>query len=69
MDLKEPDSKKQTKGMRRPFGVAAIDVTDLFKYNSDSDEEKQYFIPFLQSVLSYKVVAVCVVAYSLFNVL
>ena len=51
MGLKEPDSKKQAKGMRRPFGVAAIEVTDVLKGTSESDEEKQYFIPFLQSVL------------------
>ena len=51
MDLKEPDSKKHTKGMRRPFGVAAIEVMELFRGSVDSDEEKQYFIPFLQSVL------------------
>ena len=48
MDLKDQDSKKQTKGLRRPFGVAAIDITELFQGNVDSDEEKQYFIPFLQ---------------------
>ena len=48
MDLKEADSKKQAKGMRRPFGVAATEVTDILKGGLDSDEEKQYFIPFLQ---------------------
>jgi len=50
MDLKEPDSKKYAKGMRRPFGVAAIEITEILRGAADSDEEKQYFIPFLQSV-------------------
>jgi len=48
MDLKDVDSKKQAKGMRRPFGVAAVELTDLFRSGADSDEEKQSFIPFLQ---------------------
>ena len=48
MDLKETDSKKLTKGMRRPFGVAAIEVNDVLNGKIDTDEEKQYFIPFLQ---------------------
>jgi len=48
MDLKDVESKKQAKGMRRPFGVAAIELTELFRGDSDSDEEKQSFIPFLQ---------------------
>lgn len=51
MDLKNVDSKKQTKDMRRPFGVAAIELTDLFRGDYDSDEEKQSFIPFLQLVV------------------
>jgi len=50
MDLKEPYNKKEAVGMRRPFGVAAIEVTDVLKGAANSDEEKQYFIPFLQSV-------------------
>jgi len=50
MDLKEVESKKQAKGMRRPFGVAAIELTELFRGGADSDEEKQSFIPFLQWV-------------------
>ena len=48
MDLKDIESKKQAKGMRRPFGVAAIELTDVFRGGTDSDEEKQSFIPFLQ---------------------
>lgn len=48
MDLKEADSKKQAKGMRRPFGVAAVEVTEILNGKSDSDGEKQFFIPFLQ---------------------
>ena len=48
MDLKEVETKKQAKGMRRPFGVAAIELTEMFHGNTDSYEEKQSFIPFLQ---------------------
>jgi len=48
MHLKDVESKKQARGMRRPFGVAAIELTELFRGGADSDEEKQSFIPFLQ---------------------
>jgi len=50
MDLKDVESKKQAKGMRRPFGVAAVELTDVFRGGADSDEEKQLFVPFLQLV-------------------
>uniref|UniRef100_A0AAQ6A1Q9 Dedicator of cytokinesis 5 n=1 Tax=Amphiprion ocellaris TaxID=80972 RepID=A0AAQ6A1Q9_AMPOC len=43
MELKE--GKKQTGGLRRPFGVAVMDVTDIAHGKTD-DEDKQHFIPF-----------------------
>ncbi|KAI0221767.1 Dedicator of cytokinesis protein 1 [Lamellibrachia satsuma] len=46
MDLRLPDTKKQSHGLRRPFGVAATEVTDILKGNVQADEEKQYFVPF-----------------------
>ncbi|XP_044136814.1 dedicator of cytokinesis protein 2 isoform X3 [Bufo gargarizans] len=46
MDLKETNIKKCTLGLRRPFGVAVMDITDVMKGKSESDEEKQHFIPF-----------------------
>ncbi|XP_059499832.1 dedicator of cytokinesis protein 5-like isoform X3 [Stegostoma tigrinum] len=45
MELKE--GKKHTCGLRRPFGVAVMDITDLMGGRND-DEEKQHFIPFQQ---------------------
>ncbi|KAJ8285850.1 hypothetical protein GJAV_G00031660 [Gymnothorax javanicus] len=45
MELK--DGKKHTGGLRRPFGVAVMDITDIAHGKSD-DEEKQHFIPFQQ---------------------
>ncbi|XP_062566377.1 dedicator of cytokinesis protein 1-like isoform X2 [Saccostrea cucullata] len=48
MDPKDVDDKKQTRGLRRPFGVAAIDITEYLgglKSNS-AEEDKQIFIPF-----------------------
>uniref|UniRef100_A0A672M4W1 Dedicator of cytokinesis protein 5-like n=1 Tax=Sinocyclocheilus grahami TaxID=75366 RepID=A0A672M4W1_SINGR len=45
MELKE--GKKHTGGLRRPFGVAVMDITDIAHGNID-DECKQYFIPFQQ---------------------
>jgi dedicator of cytokinesis protein 1 len=48
MDQREAESKKQAKGMRRPFGVAITELTKFFKGVDDSDEEKQFFIPFQQ---------------------
>ncbi|XP_073505608.1 dedicator of cytokinesis protein 2 isoform X2 [Phyllobates terribilis] len=46
MDLKETNIKKCTLGLRRPFGVAVMDITDMMKGKTESDEEKQHFIPF-----------------------
>ncbi|XP_025026314.1 dedicator of cytokinesis protein 2 [Python bivittatus] len=46
MDLKDTNTKKYTQGIRRPFGVAVMDITDIIKGKAESDEEKQYFIPF-----------------------
>uniref|UniRef100_A0A670JNC5 Dedicator of cytokinesis 5 n=1 Tax=Podarcis muralis TaxID=64176 RepID=A0A670JNC5_PODMU len=48
MELKE--GKKHTCGLRRPFGVAVMDVTDIIHGKVD-DEEKQHFIPFQQRQL------------------
>ncbi|XP_066208030.1 dedicator of cytokinesis protein 5 isoform X1 [Saccopteryx leptura] len=45
MELKE--GKKHTYGLRRPFGVAVMDITDVIRGKLD-DEEKQHFIPFQQ---------------------
>ncbi|MGH0161921.1 UNVERIFIED_CONTAM: hypothetical protein FKN15_042046 [Acipenser sinensis] len=45
MELKE--GKKHTAGLRRPFGVAVMDITDIAHGKVD-DEEKQHFIPFQQ---------------------
>ncbi|KAG7491049.1 hypothetical protein JOB18_047986 [Solea senegalensis] len=45
MELKE--GKKHTSGLRRPFGVAVMDVTDVAHGKTD-DEDKQHFIPFQQ---------------------
>nr|XP_006115826.1 dedicator of cytokinesis protein 2 [Pelodiscus sinensis] len=46
MDLKDSNTKKCTLGLRRPFGVAVMDITDIIKGKAESDEEKQHFIPF-----------------------
>uniref|UniRef100_A0A8C8S3U4 Dedicator of cytokinesis 2 n=1 Tax=Pelusios castaneus TaxID=367368 RepID=A0A8C8S3U4_9SAUR len=46
MDLRESNIKKCTQGLRRPFGVAVMDITDIIKGKAESDEEKQHFIPF-----------------------
>ncbi|XP_021095427.1 dedicator of cytokinesis protein 2 isoform X2 [Heterocephalus glaber] len=46
MDLKDANAKKCTQGLRRPFGVAVMDITDIIKGKAESDEEKQHFIPF-----------------------
>uniref|UniRef100_F6XFM6 Dedicator of cytokinesis 2 n=1 Tax=Xenopus tropicalis TaxID=8364 RepID=F6XFM6_XENTR len=46
MDLKDSNLKKYTQGLRRPFGVAVMDITDVIKGKIESDEEKQHFIPF-----------------------
>ncbi|XP_030057685.1 dedicator of cytokinesis protein 5 isoform X1 [Microcaecilia unicolor] len=45
MELK--DGKKHTCGLRRPFGVAVMDISDIIHGKVD-DEEKQHFIPFQQ---------------------
>uniref|UniRef100_A0A3Q3W6H4 Uncharacterized protein n=1 Tax=Mola mola TaxID=94237 RepID=A0A3Q3W6H4_MOLML len=50
MDLKELHNKKCTQGLRRPFGVAVMDISDLIKGKLECDEEKQYFIPFFPVV-------------------
>ncbi|KAI1293752.1 Dedicator of cytokinesis protein 1 [Halotydeus destructor] len=59
MELKENDQTQRAKstmptsakriaeGLRRPFGVASIDVTDIINGKNVSEEEKQYFVPFM----------------------
>ncbi|KAG8435496.1 hypothetical protein GDO86_013434 [Hymenochirus boettgeri] len=65
MDLRDNNTKKLTYGLRRPFGVAVMDVTDIITGKVD-DEDKQYFIPFqpvagendfLQTVINKVIVA------------
>lgn len=34
--------------IRRPFGIAAMDITNVLNGKLDCDEDKQYFVPFLQ---------------------
>lgn len=48
MDPKDVDDKKQTRALRRPFGVAAIDITEYLngQKNNEAEEDKQIFIPF-----------------------
>ncbi|XP_076471351.1 dedicator of cytokinesis protein 1-like isoform X3 [Babylonia areolata] len=48
MDPRNVDNKKQTQGIRRPFGVAAMDITDLIHGLRESKEDDQHFIPFQQ---------------------
>ncbi|XP_067884811.1 dedicator of cytokinesis protein 2-like isoform X2 [Heterodontus francisci] len=48
MELKETNAKKMTQGLRRPFGVLAMDITDILKGKAESDEDKHHFIPFHQ---------------------
>ena len=53
MELKEggvgeKESKKYTTGLKRPFGVAAMEITDILSGKVDTDEDKQYFLPFQQ---------------------
>uniref|UniRef100_A0A8D0HEL5 C2 DOCK-type domain-containing protein n=1 Tax=Sphenodon punctatus TaxID=8508 RepID=A0A8D0HEL5_SPHPU len=45
MDLRETHTRKLSAGLRRPFGVSAMDITDIVKGKCESDEEKQHFIP------------------------
>uniref|UniRef100_A0A3Q2DTW0 Dedicator of cytokinesis 1 n=2 Tax=Cyprinodon variegatus TaxID=28743 RepID=A0A3Q2DTW0_CYPVA len=45
MELRDNNTKKLTSGLRRPFGVAVMDVTDIITGKLD-DEDKQHFIPF-----------------------
>ncbi|XP_075699239.1 dedicator of cytokinesis protein 1 [Rhinoderma darwinii] len=45
MELRDNNTRKLTTGLRRPFGVAVMDVTDIITGKVD-DEDKQHFIPF-----------------------
>lgn len=66
MDTKEPDHRRSSmtmlakkpidEGMRRPFGVAAKDVTVYMNGKFESDLEQEFSIPFYKLVqlkLSY----------------
>uniref|UniRef100_A0A8C9F1Q1 C2 DOCK-type domain-containing protein n=1 Tax=Pavo cristatus TaxID=9049 RepID=A0A8C9F1Q1_PAVCR len=45
MDLRETFSRKLSTGLRRPFGISVMDITDITKGKCESDEDKQHFIP------------------------
>uniref|UniRef100_A0A8V0XT84 DOCKER domain-containing protein n=1 Tax=Gallus gallus TaxID=9031 RepID=A0A8V0XT84_CHICK len=45
MDLRETLSRKLSTGLRRPFGISVMDITDITKGKCESDEDKQHFIP------------------------
>ncbi|XP_008325250.1 dedicator of cytokinesis 2 [Cynoglossus semilaevis] len=49
MDLKETN-KKCTQGLRRPFGVAVMDISDIIKGKIERDDEKEIFIPFFPAI-------------------
>uniref|UniRef100_U3IB98 C2 DOCK-type domain-containing protein n=1 Tax=Anas platyrhynchos platyrhynchos TaxID=8840 RepID=U3IB98_ANAPP len=51
MDLRETLSRKLSTGLRRPFGISVMDITDISKGKCESDEDKQHFIPVHLSVL------------------
>ncbi|XP_056671020.1 dedicator of cytokinesis protein 1-like [Monodelphis domestica] len=57
MELRDNHTRKLTSGLRRPFGVAVMDVTDIISGKVD-DEDKQHFIPFqplaLDDVIGHK---------------
>ncbi|XP_033607516.1 dedicator of cytokinesis protein 1 isoform X3 [Cryptotermes secundus] len=56
MEVRDPDHRRSShvpkkvhaEGMRRPFGVAAMDVTLYITGKIEGNEEEHHFIPFLQ---------------------
>lgn len=57
MEVKEIDHRRSslntnkkgnTDGMRRPFGVAAMDITSYMNGERDSDLEQEFQIPFVK---------------------
>ena len=40
--------KLHTTGMRRPFGIALMDVTGYVSGKLDSDDKNEHFVPFIQ---------------------
>lgn len=56
MEVRDPDHRRSShapkkvhaEGMRRPFGVAAMDVTLYITGKLEGNEEEHHFIPFLQ---------------------
>ncbi|XP_033633193.1 dedicator of cytokinesis protein 1-like isoform X1 [Asterias rubens] len=50
MEMKEGDNnKKYTCGLKRPFGVCAMDISDILSGRIETDEDKQHFLPFQAS--------------------
>ncbi|XP_014661425.1 PREDICTED: dedicator of cytokinesis protein 1-like [Priapulus caudatus] len=51
MDWKETDKHekkcKDKQNIRRPFGVAVMDITDIMAGKIESDEDKHHFLPFV----------------------
>ncbi|NXN93780.1 DOCK2 protein, partial [Rhinopomastus cyanomelas] len=45
MDLREAPSRRLSTGLRRPFGISVMDITDITQGTCESSEDKQYFIP------------------------
>nr|XP_006826015.1 PREDICTED: dedicator of cytokinesis protein 1 [Saccoglossus kowalevskii] len=45
------DERKYTQNLRRPFGVAAMEVTNFIREKVTNDDEQQHFLPF-QPVVS-----------------
>ncbi|NWR39307.1 DOCK2 protein, partial [Tachuris rubrigastra] len=45
MDLRDSHSRKLSTGLRRPFGISVMDITNITKGTCDNDEDKQHFIP------------------------
>ncbi|NXB23971.1 DOCK2 protein, partial [Rhagologus leucostigma] len=44
MDLRDSHSRKLSTGLRRPFGISVMDITDITKGTCDSDDDKQHFM-------------------------
>ena len=42
------NQKKLVEGLRRPFGVAVLDITDILNGKKESDIENEIFVPILQ---------------------
>lgn len=40
--------KKLVDGLRRPFGVAALEISDILSGKKESDQDNELFVPILQ---------------------